>query len=78
LHQIVQDFDPVHGAGNGFVFHDYHAEALWDCVLRVKRTFQDAGTWKAIMQRAMSADFSWARSVERYEEVYATLLGGAA
>jgi len=46
--------------------------------LRAKRTFQDAATWKAIMQRAMNADFSWARSVERYEEVYATLLGGAA
>jgi starch synthase len=78
LHQIVQDFDPVHDSGNGFVFHDYNAEALWDCILRAKRTFQDAATWKAIMQRAMNADFSWARSVERYEEVYATLLGGAA
>lgn len=78
LHQIVQDFDPGHDSGNGFVFHDYNAEALWDCILRAKRTFQDAATWKAIMQRAMNADFSWARSVERYEEVYATLLGGAA
>ena len=78
LHQIVQDFDPVHNAGTGFIFHDYNAEALWDSILRAKRTFQDAATWKSLMQRAMEADFSWARAVERYEEVYATLIGGAA
>jgi len=30
------------------------------------------------MQRAMSGDFSWSRAVVRYEEVYASLLGGAA
>src|SRR4029453_11819613 len=34
LHQIVQDFDPVNDSGTGFVFLDYNAEALWDCILR--------------------------------------------
>jgi starch synthase len=77
LHQIVRDFDPVHDSGNGFVFHEYHAEALWDSIVRAKRVFQDSATWNVLMQRAMEADYSWARAVERYEELYVSLLGGA-
>lgn len=78
LYQIVQDYDPVHDSGTGFVFHDYNPEAFWDAIVRAKRVFADAPAWKALVQRAMKADFSWARAVVRIEEVYRGLLGGAA
>ncbi len=78
LYQIVQDYDPAHDSGTGFVFHDYNPEALWDAIVRAKRVFADAPAWKAIVQRAMKADFSWARAVVRFEEVYRGLIGGAA
>jgi starch synthase len=71
LYQIVQDYDPAHGSGTGFVFHEYSPEALWDALARVQRIFADPDEWKPIVQRAMQADFSWPRAVERYEEVYA-------
>jgi starch synthase len=78
LYQIVQDYDPAQDCGTGFVFHDYSAEALWDAIVRVKRVFADAPAWKALVQRAMNADFSWARAVQGYEEIYTRLIGGAA
>lgn len=78
LYQIVQDYDPMHDSGTGFVFHDYSAEALWDAIVRAKRVFADAPAWKTIVQRAMKADFSWARAVVRFEEIYRELIGGAA
>lgn len=76
LHQIVQDYDPVQNCGNGFVFNDYNPEALWDAIVRTTRVFADGSAWNGLVDRAMNADFSWARSVERYEQVYASLLSG--
>jgi starch synthase len=78
LFHIVQDYDPVHDSGTGFVFYDYNPEALWDAIVRAKRVFTDSEEWKKLVQRAMKADFSWARSVVKYEELYRELIGGAA
>ncbi|MEQ1860142.1 MAG: glycogen synthase GlgA [Chthoniobacteraceae bacterium] len=78
LYQIVQDLDPVHESGTGFVFHDYSTETLWDAIVRAKRVFADPPAWKAIVQRAMKTDFSWASAVGRYLEVYTRATGGAA
>ena len=52
-------------------------EAFWDAIVRVKRIFGNAAEWKKLVQRAMKADFSWARSVVSYEEVYRELIGVA-
>lgn len=70
LYQIVQDFDPTTGTGNGFVFFDDTAEAFWDAVGRAKKVFAAPDTWKALMMRAMQADFSWPAAATRYEHVY--------
>jgi len=75
LYQIVQDYDLAHQAGTGFVFHDYHAEAFWDAIVRAKRVFADTDAWKTIVQRAMKTDFSWARAVVRFEDLYRGLVG---
>jgi starch synthase len=68
----------MHDTGTGFVFYDYNPEAFWDCILRATRVFCDSAEWKKLVQRGMKADFSWARSVVRYEEIYRDLLGGPA
>lgn len=74
LFQIIQDFDPGTDTGTGFLFFNYSPEALWDTIVRVKRTFGDAAVWKRLVQRAMRADFSWSKAVLRYEEAYARLV----
>ena len=75
LFQIIQDHDPTNDTGTGFLFFDYSPEALWDSIVRVKRTFRDSAVWKRLVQRAMRAEFSWSKAVTRYEEVYAALIG---
>jgi starch synthase len=70
LHQILKDYDPGEGGGNGFVFYDYSSDALWDTILRAKRIFADAAAWDALVQQAMQSDFSWERAAEQYEKLY--------
>ena len=70
LYQIVKDYDPSTGEGNGFQFFDYSLEAFWDSIQRARKLFADAPAWKALMQRAMESDFSWSTAAEKYEHVY--------
>ncbi len=75
LHQIITDYDPTTGSGNGFLFFDYNAEALWDAIGRAKKHFTDAEAWKQLMQRAMQCDFSWSDAAVAYEKIYTRLAG---
>lgn len=74
LHQIVTDYDPTSGGGNGFLFFDYTPAALWDAIGRAKKLHADAATWKQLMQRAMECDFSWPAAAEEYEKIYTRLV----
>ncbi|HEY2343143.1 MAG TPA: glycogen synthase GlgA [Chthoniobacteraceae bacterium] len=76
LYEIIQDFDPTTGAGNGFLFFEANAEALWDAIVRVKRLFQDKPTWRELMTRSMKCDFSWTHATQKYEALYRNLLSG--
>lgn len=73
LHQIIQDYDPTTGLGNGFLFFDYSSEALWDTIGRGKKSFANKEAWHALMQRAMECDFSWPAAAAEYEKVYERL-----
>lgn len=70
LRQFVQDFDPVTGAGNGFVFYRNTAGALQDAIGRAARTNDLA----PLVQAARSMDFSWAAAARRHEGLYRRLL----
>jgi starch synthase len=70
LYQIVKDYDPTTGDGNGFQFFEYSVEAFWDSIMRARKVFSDGQAWKALVQRAMESDFSWSTAAEKYEQVY--------
>ena len=58
-------------AGNGFKFGEYSSEALAACVSRAVKFYRERpADWKALMDRAFRADFSWKRSAGRYVEIY--------
>ncbi len=75
LYQIVQDYDPTTGTGNGFVFFDYSTEAFWDTIRRARRVFKNEKEWRALMRRGIATDFSWEAAAEEYERVYKFLVG---
>ena len=74
IYQVVQDYDPTTGGGNGFLFFDYSTGALWDVIVRARKLFTDKAAWRALVDRAMASDFSWEASVRQYEKVYQSLL----
>jgi len=59
------------GTATGFAFHDMHAGAL-DATLRraVEAYWQNADTWRQLVETGMQQDWSWKASAQRYLEVY--------
>ncbi|MBD3368066.1 MAG: glycosyltransferase [Candidatus Eisenbacteria bacterium] len=70
LADTVADYDPATDEGTGFVFQEYDAAAMLDAIRRAVETYADAAVWSRIVERGMAADFGWAVSAERYEELY--------
>jgi starch synthase len=76
IQEIIEDYDPTlepPQAGYGFLCYENTPDAFWDSIKRAREIFQDKLLWMALVERAMSRDFSWAAVAERYEAVYAQL-----
>jgi starch synthase len=65
---IDSDDDPQRS--NGFLFSELSALGMLTALDRALDLFTDRRTWLKMVRRAMSQDFSWTRSAERYLEVY--------
>ena len=73
LRQLIQDFDPVTGEGNGFVFYKNTVEALNDAIGRAAR----CPDLRLLVDAARSADFSWASSARSHLVLYNRLLAAS-
>jgi starch synthase len=63
--------DTVQDGITGFAFAGYDVDEFLSALRRALAVFRtDPGEWRAIQQRGMSADFSWAASARGYEQVY--------
>ena len=54
----------------GFLFDDYHAAALDWAIDRALKRYANADGWAKRMRAAMSQDFAWERSAEKYAALY--------
>jgi len=70
LADTVTDLDASPEGGNGFAFQEYDAEVMVDAINRAVRAYADRDRWQQLIRRAMGLDFSWARSAERYRDLY--------
>lgn len=62
--------------GNGFTFADINVhDMVWVIREAVDLYHNDKKAWKALMKRAMTADFSWKRSADDYLAIYSQLTG---
>ena len=61
--------DTVTDADTGFTFDAAHPAACADAVARAAAQWNAKG-WRALQQRCMRADHSWASSAEQYERLY--------
>ena len=73
LKDTVEDYHSERWTGTGFVFDAYQAQALLQAIERAWQVFKDKTAWIALRRQAMSMDFSWDRSAERYSALYQEL-----
>lgn len=76
LRQLVEDYDPATGNGNGFVFYDFTSDALVDTVRRASLAWKDSALASLLRGRAMSVDCSWAAAAARHGALYESLKNG--
>ncbi len=73
LDDTVEDFDG-HRSGTGFKFREYQPAAMMTALRRALDLRRDERCWRGLVERGMALDFSWGRSAERYERLFASLL----
>lgn len=78
LKDTVVNFNPRNHTGNGFTFEKYDAMAMYTAIVKAIETYQYEDVWRILLQRAMSADFSWKNSAAKYIELYRKALSNRA
>jgi starch synthase len=75
LHELVRDFDPVTGEGNGLVYYRRSAVALIDVILRAAQL--PAETKSLLVERNRALDFSWTSTAKALDRLYSRLATGS-
>lgn len=75
IQEIIEDYDPTTDSGYGFLCYEYSSEAFWDAIKRARQIYRDRRLWTRLMKRAMACNFSWDASAQRYEALYAEIVG---
>ena len=70
LVDTVKEFDPARGAGTGFGFEAFSAEALVDAVRRATAVYGRPEQWRRLVRNGMAEDFSWEASAREYVGLY--------
>lgn len=71
LKDTVQPYNEFTGEGTGFSFSNFNGDEMGDAVFRAARLFWDnRDAWSQLVTQAMSQDFSWTRSADKYLDLY--------
>lgn len=71
LKDTVQPYNEFTGEGTGFSFSNFNGDEMGDAVFRAARLFWDnREAWNQLVTQAMSEDFSWTRSADKYLDLY--------
>ena len=71
LKDTVIPYNEFTGEGTGFSFSNYNGDEMGDAVFRAARLFWDnREAWNQLVTQAMSQDFSWTRSADKYLDLY--------
>lgn len=73
LYDTIKAFNPATGEGNGVTFYAFHPYEMKDAVGRALHIYYDKPLWKKLVKNAMSTDFSWKVSADRYMEMYRSM-----
>lgn len=71
LKDTVIPYNEFTGEGTGYSFSNFNGDEMGDAVFRAARLFWDnREAWDQLVTQAMSQDFSWTRSADKYLDLY--------
>lgn len=71
LKDTVIPYNEFTGEGTGFSFSNFNGDEMGDAVFRAARLFWDnRDAWNQLVTQAISQDFSWTRSADKYLDLY--------
>lgn len=70
LADTIENFDPRRSTGYGFTFKDYDKWQFFAQIIRALEAYNHKDTWRGLQKRAMTQDFSWEASAQRYVDLY--------
>ena len=71
LKDTVIPYNEFTGEGTGFSFSNFNGDEMGDAVFRAARLFWDnRDAWNQLVTQALSQDFSWTRSADKYLDLY--------
>ena len=71
LKDTVIPYNEFTGEGTGFSFSNFNGDEMGDAVFRAARLFWDnRDAWNQLVTQAMSQNFSWTRSADKYLDLY--------
>lgn len=74
LKETVEPYNEYVGSGTGFSFANYNAHEMLHVIEYAKSVYYEhRNEWNKIVDRAMAADYSWAASARKYEDLYRSL-----
>jgi starch synthase len=70
LSDTIEEFDPLSGTGNGFIFTEYSGKALLRAIKRACYIYQHKTDWNRCVANGMNQDYSWSNSAIEYIKLY--------
>ncbi len=76
LKDTVIPYNEYTGEGTGFSFANYNADEMLKVIWYAMDVYYNhRGAWNKLMDNAMSADYSWNVSADKYIQMYSSLTG---
>ncbi len=76
LNDTVTSYNAKTGSGNGFTFKNFNAHDMLFTVQRALQFYDQKHVWEKLVKTAMSQDYSWYQSAQKYNDMYKVLNQG--
>jgi len=70
LRDVIHNFDPKTGKGNGFSFKQKDPWSLYAAVIEALTIYEHKALWYILVANALSCDFSWKHVAKKYIRLY--------
>lgn len=70
LADTIIGYEPSNPNSNGFCFCEYSPTALLKAVKQAVEVYKDKAEWDKLVRRALSSDYSWNTSAQKYVKLY--------